>query len=275
VNTTAANHEARAFVQTPVFEGLARAGYVARGLIYIVIGVLAVRLAQGTGGKPASQQGALQTISEQSFGHFLLVLMAIGLGGYAIWRAAQVFIGVTPEAGRHSTMDRVGAAGSAVAYGAFCFVAISILLNGGAASNGKDRKPRDITADALTWPAGRLLVGAVGIVFLIVAGYQVYQGITRRFLQDSKTGEMDWPVRRVFTWLGVAGLCARGVAFALIGVFVLRAAIDYRPSEAVGLDGALYRLTNQSYGPTLLLIVALGLIAFGIYSVADARFRKI
>jgi hypothetical protein len=274
VNTTAA-HEARAFVQTPVFEGLARAGYVARGLIYVVIGILAVRLAEGLGGKPASQQGALQTISDQTLGHFLLLLMAVGLGGYALWRAAQVIVGTTPEAGRHSTLDRIGALGSAVAYGAFCAVAVSILLNDGSASSSKDAKPRDLTADALTWPAGRLIVGTVGVVFLIVAAYQVYQGVSRRFLDDSKTGTMDRPVRKTFTWLGVVGHCARGVAFALIGVFVVRAALDYKPSEAVGLDGALYRLTNQSYGQALLLVVAFGLVAFGIYSVADARFRKI
>ncbi len=274
MNTTA-GHEARAFVQTPVFEGLARAGYVARGLIYVVIGLLAFRLAQGVSGKPASQQGALQTISDQTFGHLLLLLMAVGLGGYAIWRAAQVVVGTTPEAGRHSTLDRLGALGSAVAYGAFCAVAVSILLKDSAGSNSKDRKPRDLTADALTWPAGRWLVGAVGVVFLIVAGYQVYQGVSRRFLDDSKTGSMDRPVRRAFTWLGVTGHCARGVAFALIGAFIVRAALDYKPSEAVGLDGALYRLTNHSYGPALLLVVAVGLIAFGAYSVADARFRKI
>jgi hypothetical protein len=274
VNTTA-SHEARAFVQTPVFEGLARAGYVARGLIYAVIGVLAVRLAEGLGGKPASQQGALQTIADQTLGHFLLLLMAIGLGGYSLWRFAQVIVGTTPEAGKHSTLDRVGALGSAIAYGVFCAISVSILLNDPAAGNRKDQKPRDLTADALTWPAGRWLVGLVGVVFLIVAGYQVYQGVSRKFLDDSKTGAMDRPVRKAFTVLGVVGHCARGVAFALIGVFIVRAAIDYRPSEAVGLDGALYRLTNHSYGPALLLVVAFGLIAFGIYSVADARFRKI
>jgi len=149
VNTTA-SHEARAFVQTPVFEGLARAGYVARGLIYAVIGVLAVRLAEGLGGKPASQQGALQTIADQTLGHFLLLLMAIGLGGYSLWRFAQVIVGTTPEAGKHSTLDRVGALGSAIAYGVFCAISVSILLNDPAAGNRKDQKPRDLTADALT-----------------------------------------------------------------------------------------------------------------------------
>lgn len=272
--TTTAARQAEGFVQTPLFEGLARAGYVARGLIYIVIGICAVRLAQGVTGQPASQTGALKLIAHQQFGHALLVLMAIGLGGYSLWRLAQVVFGTTPEAGRHSTMDRLGALGSAVAYAAFCFVAISILV-APESTSGNDSKPRDVTADALGWPAGRWLVGAVGVVFLAVACYQLYMGVSRKFLEDSKVGQMDRRVKRGFTALGVVGLCARAVAFALIGIFIVRAAINFKASEAVGLDGALYRLTQQSYGPTLLLIVALGLIAFGAYSIADARFRKI
>jgi len=276
VNTTAttAARQAEGFVQTPLFEGLARAGYVARGLIYIVIGICAIRLADGVNGQPASQTGALKLIADQRFGHALLVLMAIGLGGYSLWRLAQVVFGTTPEAGRHSTLDRIGALGSAVAYATFCFIALSILL-APETTAGNDQKPRDVTRTALEWPAGRWLVGAVGVLFLVVAGYQLYMGISRKFLEDSKVGEMDQSVRKAFTVLGVVGLCARAVAFGLIGVFIFRAARDFKASEAVGLDGALERLTRQSYGPTLLLIVALGLIAFGIYSIADARFRKI
>lgn len=270
---TTASREARAFVQTPVFEGLARAGYVARGLLYVVIGVLAFRLARGVGGEPASQQGALQTIESQTFGHLLLVLMVVGLVGYALWRLAQVVIGVTPEAGRHSTLDRVGALGSACAYGLFGAVAVSVLM--GEQQHTTDRKPRDLTADAFTWPAGRWLVGIAGLVFLIVAVYQLVQGVTLRFLDDSKVGEMDPLVRRGFTWLGVLGLCARAVVFGLVGLFILRAARDYDAGDAVGLDGALYRLTTGDYGGTLLAIVAAGLIAFGAYSIADARYRKI
>jgi Domain of Unknown Function (DUF1206) len=272
--TTSAARQAEGFVQTPLFEGLARAGYVARGLIYIVIGICAIRVAEGVNGQPASQTGALKLIADQQFGHALLVLMAIGLGGYALWRLAQVVFGTTPEAGRHSTLDRVGALGSAVAYATFCFVAVSILV-APESTSGNDQKPRDVTADALSWPAGRWLVGAVGVLFLIVAGYQLYMGVSRKFLEDSKVGQMDRPVQRGFTVLGVVGLCARAVAFGLIGVFIVQAARDFQASKAVGLDGALARLTTHSYGQTLLVIVALGLIAFGVYSIADARFRKI
>ena len=273
MNTVA--HEARGFVRTPLFEGLARAGYVARGGIYAIIGILALRLAEGVSTKPASQQGALQTIESQPFGHFLLVLMAIGLGGYAIWRFAQALVGTTPEAGQHSALERVGAAGSGIAYGIFCVLTISVLMNGASAASGSNQKPRDLTATAFGWPGGRLIVGLAGAIFLVVAIYQAYLGLSHRFLDDSKTFEMSRRVRTAFTWVGTFGICARAVAFALIGIFIVQAARTYNARETVGLDGALVRLTRQSYGPWLLGLVAIGLIAFGIYSIADAKFRKI
>jgi hypothetical protein len=118
-------------------------------------------------------------------------------------------------------------------------------------------------------------VGAIGAVFLIVAGDQAYLAISRRFLDDAKTGEISRPVRRAYMAVGVAGLGARAVAFGLIGTFFIKAAVEYDPHEAVGLDGALTRLTTHAYGPALLIVVACGLILFGVYSLADARLRKI
>jgi hypothetical protein len=270
VNTTAETR-AREFTATPVFEALARAGYLARGTIYILVGVLAFRLAEGVGSKPASQQGALRTIADQSFGHALLLLMAVGLAGYAIWRLAQAFIGDTPEAGHQSGLDRLGALGSAAAYATFCVLAISLLL-GSSSSSG--HTPQKATAGVLGWPAGRELVGAAGLVFLLVGAYQAYLGLSRKFCDESKVHEMPEGVRTGFTVLGVVGHLARAVAFGLIGLFVLKAAIDYNPRQAVGLDGALGRLSS-TWGTSALIVVACGLIAFGVYSIADARYRKV
>ena len=264
---------ARAFTSTKLFEGLARGGYAARGVIYVLIGILALRLARGVGTEKASQQGALRTIAHQSFGRTLLVAMAIGLAGYALWRLAQALVGETPEAGKHDAKDRVAAVGSGIAYAAFCVIAISVLR--GKSGGNSSSSSRKATADALGWTGGRELVGLVGLVIIGIGAYQIYQGVAKRFLEDSKTGEMTAEVRRAFTYLGVAGHVARGVAFVLIGIFAIKAAIDYKPREAVGLDGALYRLTQHTYGSVALLVVALGLIAFGAYSLADARFRKI
>jgi hypothetical protein len=264
--------EARAFTETPLFEALARAGYVARGVIYALIGVLAIRLAEGVGGPRPSQQGAMNKIAHQPFGHALLVLTAIGLGGYAIWRLSQALVGHTPEYGKHSALDRIGAAGSCVAYGAFCALAISVLR--GTAGNSS-AKPKHTTAGVLQWSGGRELVAAAGLLFIGIAIYQAYLGLSKKFLSYSKTGQMTPGVLKAFTTIGVVGLVARAVAFALIGIFTLKAALDYRPREAVGIDGALARLTQHAYGTAALFVVASGLIAFGVYSVADARYRKI
>jgi hypothetical protein len=105
--------------------------------------------------------------------------------------------------------------------------------------------------------------------------YQGYKGVSRTFLETSNTGQMSRPVRRGFTAIGVAGHVARGVVFVLVGYGLIKAAIDYEPRQAIGLDGALNKLAHSSYGPVLLGIVAAGLVGFGLYSIADARYRKV
>jgi hypothetical protein len=263
---------ATAFTQTPVFEGLARAGYVARGVIYAMIGLLAIRLAEGLGTARPNQQGAMSQIAHQPFGHALLLLLATGLGGYALWRITQALVGHTPEYGQHSAMDRLGAIGSGLAYATFSLLAISVLR--GTAGNSS-AKPRTTTAGVLHWPAGRELVAAAGVLFLVIAAYQAYLGLSKKFLKYSKTSQMSHGVLSAFTKVGMIGLVARAIAFALIGIFILKAAINYTPRDAVGIDGALVRITHHAYGTTALIVVAAGLILFGAYSIADARYRKI
>jgi Domain of Unknown Function (DUF1206) len=272
MHTNAAERNAEAFTETPLFEALARAGYAARGLLYAVIGLLAVRLANGVAAPRPNQQGAMQQILHQRFGHGLLVLTAIGLGGYALWRLGQALVGHTPEYGEHSALDRIGAAGSCVAYAGFCFLAITVLQGSGGNSSAQ---PKKTASGVLGWPAGRELVAAAGVLFLGIAVYQAYLGLSRKFLEYSKTGQMSEGVLKAFTAIGVTGLVARAVAFALIGLFTLKAARDYTPKDAVGIDGALARLLQHAYGTTALIVVACGLIAFGAYSLADARYRRI
>jgi hypothetical protein len=268
----AAERKAESFTETPLFEGLARMGYAARGVIYALIGVLAIRLASDVAAPRPTQQGAMHQIAQQRFGHALLIATAVGLGGYALWRLAQALIGHTPEYGEHSKLDRIGAVGSAVAYAAFALLAISVLRGTDGNSSAQTKKT---TAGVLEWPAGRELVGAVGLLFIGIGIYQAYLGLSKKFLEYSKTGQMSRPVLRAFTAIGEIGLVARAIAFALIGIFVLKAAIDYSPKDAVGIDGALAKLTQHTYGTTALYVVAAGLITFGAYSIADARYRKI
>jgi hypothetical protein len=259
------------FVQSTAFELLSRAGFVARGLIYAIIGILALKLAFGHGGKLTDQKGALHTVAQQPFGKVLLTLLAIGLGGYSLWRLVRAAIGHGPE-GSDSGFDRVAAFASGIAYGVMCFLAVEILLGAGGGSGGSVKKS---TAGVLGWPAGTWIVGIAGVVLIGVALYQGYRGITQKFLDESKVEEMGPQVKKWISRLGTFGHLARMVVFGLVGIFVLKAAIDYKPSKAVGLDGALAKIVHHSYGPFLLGIVATGLIAFAVYSLSDARYRRI
>jgi hypothetical protein len=253
------------------FEWLARAGFVARGLIYGIIGILAIKLALGGGGKTTNQLGALETIARQSFGKVLLILVAIGLAGYALWRLLHALLGHGPE-DSDTTFERVAAFGSGIVYAGLCAIAVEILLGSGGNSSGSSHKT---AAGVFGWPAGTWLVGIAGAVLVGVGLYQGYRGISRDFLKDSKTEEMSARVRNWVEWIGTFGHLARMVVFGLVGVFLIKAAIDYDPNKAVGLDGALAKLAHASYGPFLLGLVAAGLIAFGVYSLSDARYRRI
>jgi hypothetical protein len=256
--------------RTTAFELLARAGFVARGVIYAVIGILAVKLALGDGGRTTNQSGALRTVAQQPFGHVLLILLAIGLAGYSLWRFLRAFLGHGPE-DSDSGFDRVAAFASGVAYAVIFVLALEILLGSGA-SSGNPKKP---TAGVLGWPAGTWIVGLVGVVLCGVGLYQGYRGISKDFLNDSKTEQMSRGVRKWITGIGMFGHLARMVVFGMIGVFLIAAAVEYDPNKAVGLDGALAKLANHSYGSYLLGIVATGLIAFALYSLSDARYRRI
>jgi hypothetical protein len=260
------------FVQSHAFEVLSRAGFVARGLIYAIIGVLALELAVGRGGKLTNQSGALHTVAKQPFGKFLLTLVAIGLGGYCVWRLVRAAIGHGPE-GSDTGFERAAALASGIAYGAICALAVEILLGSG--GGGGSSSPKKAAAGIFGWPAGTWIVGIAGGVMIGVAFYQGYRGITKTFLDDSKVEEMGPTLKKWISSVGTVGHLARMVVFGLIGVFLIKAAIDFNPSKAVGLDGALAKIAHQSYGPFLLGLVAAGLIAFALYSLSDARYRKI
>jgi hypothetical protein len=259
------------FVQSHAFEWLSRAGFVARALVYGIIGILALKLAFGHGGKLADQEGALQTVARQPFGEVILTLVAIGLGGYSLWRLVRAAIGHGPE-GSDSGFDRISALASGIAYGAMCALAIEILVGAGGGSAGS---PKKAAAGVFGWPAGTWIVGLAGAVMIGIALYQGYRGLTKKFLEESKVEEMPPKVKEWISRLGTIGHLARMVVFGLVGIFLIKAAIDYNPNKAVGLDGALAKIVHHSYGPFLLGVVAAGLIAFALYSLSDARYRRI
>ena len=262
---------AEAAARSDSFEWLARAGFIARGLIYVIVGVLAVQLAAGVGGTTASQQGAMRAIAAQPFGRVLLIVVAIGLGGYALWRLTRALLGHGRE-GSDTNLERLAALGSGIVYSGLCAIAVEIALGAGSSGSSGAQKT---TAGVFGWPAGTWLVGIAGAVLIGIALYQGYRGISRDFLEDSKTEQMSAAVKRWIKWIGTIGHLARMVVFGLIGTFLIKAAVDFNSNTAVGLDGALARLAHQSYGPLLLGLVAAGLVAFGLYSLSDARYRRI
>lgn len=248
---------------------LARAGFLARGLVYLILAVLAAKLATGEHGTTANQQEALRTIAEQPFGKVLLILVTVGLGGYALWMLARAAIGHGTERSDDGS-ERLSAAASACAYGALCATAAAIVVGAGGGGSTKEA-----TGGVLGWPGGTVLVAITGGVVVAVGLYQAYKGLSRGFLEDAKTAEMGAEVRRAYEGLGVFGYLARAVIFALIGLGLIEAAVTFDPKKAVGLDGALHELAASSAGPAVLWFVAAGLAGFAIFSVADARYHRV
>jgi hypothetical protein len=265
-------HGGEAVAGRPEFAWLARAGLVARGISYAIIGILALKLAVGSGGKATNQRGALTTIADQPFGKALLIAMTVGLAGYAMWRLVRAGIGHGTQ-DRDTGPERIAGVASGIAYAALCVTAVKILA--GASSSGGSNSPKKTTGGVLEWTGGTEIVGVAGAILIGIALFQGYKGVSRKFLDDSKTGEMSREGKRAFTAIGVFGHLARMVVFGLIGYGLIKAAIDYDPHKAIGLDGALSKLSQYSYGPFLLGIVAAGLIGFALFSMAEARYRKI
>jgi Domain of Unknown Function (DUF1206) len=261
------------------FEVLVRAGFATRALTYGVVGGIALALAVGTGPAPAApdQQGALAFIASAPLGRVAVAVAAAGLLAYALWKFSQAIFGRGPEGGGGPTpMDRVASAAGGIVYLAFCLVAVRILFgSSGGGSGGGSGAPSKTTAGVLGWPGGPVLVGIAGAALIAISLYQGYDAVRGNFADDNKLGEMSRPERRTFMVLGRVGLVARALVFALVGYFVLKAAIDFDPRDAVGLDGVLARVHHQPYGPWLLGLAAAGLLVFAVYSLFEARYRRL
>jgi hypothetical protein len=255
---------------------LARAGLLAKGASFAIVGALAIKLALGDGGKATSREGALQALADTTFGTVLLVLLAVGFAGYAIWRFVQAFAarGSGDEGAAKKWGRRAGYVGRGLIYAGLTASTVKILL-GSPQQQSQSGKAHKTTAMVLSWPAGTWIVGIAGVVLVGVGLWNAYRGVTRRFEKKWRTGAMSARARRWGGRAGVAGHLARCVVFGLIGVFVVKAALQYDPQEAIGLDGALQKLAHASYGPYLLGLTAAGLVCYGLYCFVDARYRDV
>jgi hypothetical protein len=240
---------------TDLREPFARIGLVAKGISYGIVGLLALKLALGDGGAATSNQGAMQHLAGTAFGTFLLVVLAIGLAAYAVWRLIQAWQGT----------ERSANAARVLIYGGLTYTAVKILT--GSTEQSQNKSAHKTTAAVLSWPGGTWLVGIVGAILICVGLYQLYMGISRKF-EEKWRGQSD-----VGNVVGVIGHVARFIVLALVGVFAIKAAVDYNPQQSVGLDGALQKLAHASYGSYLLGLTAAGLIAYALFCFFDARYR--
>jgi Domain of Unknown Function (DUF1206) len=269
--TARASGTARRASDSPAARALARAGLTARGVLYILIGLVAILVALGQTSQEADQQGALQLLAGQPYGLVSLWLLGIGFAGYALWRLSEAAFGVTGEG--NGAGPRLKSLVRALIYAFFAYLTFKIIAGTGTGSQTK--KQQDLTATVMHHPGGQWLVGIVGLAIVIAGLVLVFEGIRRKFLKYLQLSQMSPRTRRIVEWLGMIGTAARGAVFALAGVLVIEAAVTYKPAKAGGIDKALLTLRNQPFGEFLLIIAALGLIIFGIYGLCEARWRRV
>ncbi len=259
---------------SPRVQRAARWGLATRGVLYLVVGVLVVELAFGRRVEPNSQ-GALRAVAHQPLGTALLALVAVGLAAHACWQGLLAVAG--PDGAgdaRRAAVARVANVGRALLYAALAVIAVQ-LVAGANPTASSTREQEDWTGHVLRWPGGRALVVIVGLAVVVGGVVVTWRGFDGRFRRDLHLDEMSIPMRRVVSALAKAGIAARGVVAALVGVFVVEAAVRFDPADSSGIDGALARLRNARYGPVLLVIVAAGLAAYGLYTFALARYGDV
>ena len=255
---------------SPAAHFLARTGLTARGVIYILVGWVALLVALGRSSREADQQGALQLLADKPYGLVSLWLLGIGFAAYALWRLSEAAFGVTGEP--NGAGPRVKSLGRAVIYAGLAYLTFTVISG---TDRSQSRRQQDITATVMQHSAGRWLVGIVGLIIVIIGLVLVGEGARRRFMKYLRTSQLRPRMRRVVELLGVTGTIARGLVFALAGVLVIDAAITHKASESGGIDKALLTLRDQPFGEFLMLLAALGLVVFGVYGLCEARGRRI
>lgn len=252
-----------------------RAGRIAlatQGVLYLLVGFLAVQVARGDHEAEPSQRGALEAIAHQPFGRVALVVVALGLLAHAAWRVWLAIVGDRGGDDAGSVAKRAANLGRAVIYLSFLGVAVRLLTKGGGGSGGDQAK--ESTNTVLHLPGGPWIVVAAGLVFLGVVGWNVCKAVTRSFADDLDFSRVSAARKPWVCRIGTAGYLGRAAAFALIGWFLIDAGRQHDPNETRGLDDALRELTTAPYGPILLLVVAVGLVAFGVFRILDGVLRR-
>ena len=253
-------------------ERAARAGLLGKGLLYVVVGILAAQVALGAGGEQASQTGAIQAIAGQPFGAVLLAILAAGLSGYALWRLVQVAIGPVTRSSLPGPLLRLTFLVRGLGYGALAVLAWRTVVSG--AGGGGGGQEQRWTRQLLELPFGVPLVVAIGAIVVVVGLYQAKEGLGRGFLESVDTASMGPTGRVWFERVGVAGHVARAVVYVLIGGFLIEAALSFS-TDQVGLGAALSELAAAPFGTAMLLAVAVGLAFYGLFCFAMSRYARV
>jgi hypothetical protein len=267
-----AKRAANEAVDNPWVVRFLRFGNIARGVVYVVVGVLALRLSLGIRDVAMSQSGAFAVIGRQPFGHALLVAVAVGLASYALWDVIRAVADPIHEARwRGGLAKRLGFAAGALAYVALTFIVFRFVIG-----------PRPSTAtsyDPIAWvlekPLGAWLLAIVGLGWTAIVALQVASTWRDFFERNLDIGHRSRVEQRWAKGLGRIGIVTRGILFAMIGMLLVASALHVNPHHLTGIDGALLELARQPFGRTLLAAAGLGLVAFGAFSIMCARWMRV
>jgi hypothetical protein len=264
---TRAESVGREVHQSDWLDHAARIGLVAYGVVHLMVAWLAIQLAIGDKEDTADSQGAVQQVAEQPYGEALVWGIAIGMFLLAVWQGLEALFGHRDEEGFTRIRKRVTSAGKAVVY---VFIGITAVKAASGSSSGKNGTD-SATAKVMDWPAGQLIVGAIGLAIIGIGAYLVYRAWTEKFAKHINAEGKSGATGTAYIWFGKAGYTAKGVAFGIVGSLFLYAALTHEPKKSGGLDQALHKVLQQPFGPYLLILIALGIGCYGLFCFARAR----
>jgi hypothetical protein len=270
--TDRARGRAKQAGHSSTLEVLARAGLIAYAVVHLLIGWLALKIAWATSASTsADSSGAMKTLADQPFGKFLLAAVAAGLVALAVWQGSQAAWGYRDRDQPDRVRKQLTSAAKSLAYLALGVSAASIALGSRSSSS---RSQQHATTGVLAWPAGQVLVVLAGLIIIAVGVASVIKGVTESFDEEIDTTQMSTGIQQGVERLGQLGYIAKGVALGLIGSLLGYAALTFEQRKARGLDGALQTILVQPFGKFLLTAVALGFVAFGLFALAQSRYRR-
>jgi hypothetical protein len=268
---------ARDVTYNPAMETMARLGYGARGLVYAIIGLLALQVALGKGGRLTDTQGAIAFMGSSFIGTIFLYVILVGLVGYGLWGLVRAFMDPWHKGtDAKGIVMRIGYAISGISYLLLGWATLNIIRGVSSAQNGSQTMQiQHLARTILTKPWGVWVVSLVGLVIVASGVVQILEAVRKEFPQQFDPYALNNSQRRLISRLGRFGVAARGLVFSLIGLFLFLAAVRHNPAAAKGIDQVLASMLQQPYGHWLLGVVALGLIAFGIYSALSGFWLRL